>query len=366
MLLRNLFEFKGLAENTSSFAGNPPLVSICIPARNEEAVINRSVASALLQTYPNVEVLVLNDNSTDQTGEILETLSQTHSRLKILHGEPKPDDWLGKPWACHQLSKVANGELLVFMDADVWLEPEVIAKAVSGTCNVDALTVWPQQKLGSFWEKLVVPNIYFSLLTLLPSVYVERAPRWMPRFLGRFLNTKFVAACGQFFVFKREAYERINGHFGVKQHVVEDMGLARNLKNSGFTLRMMHGIDTVYCRMYTSGSETWKGFEKNFMAGFGNVFEFIFMGILHFLVFLLPLISLLIGIQTNDSQLVLFSLIAVALIVIQRFILSVWFKWNPVFSVLHFASVTWYQLLALKSLYNRIFGIKATWKGRKV
>ncbi|MBO6795456.1 MAG: glycosyltransferase [Balneolaceae bacterium] len=365
VLIRNRFEFTSIADVRQDTI-SVKKVSICIPARNEEANIGRCVESVLAQTYPNVEVLVLDDQSEDRTPEILKELSDSDSRLKVLSGTPKPDDWLGKPWACHQISKAATGDILVFLDADVWIEPKTISKAVQALNFQDSITIWPQQKVESFWENIIVPTVYFSLLTLLPSVYVHRSPRWMPKFLQPFLNPKFVAACGQFIAFNKSAYEQLGGHERVQNQVVEDMELARALKNSGLSIRMYNGIDAVYCRMYTSYREIWSGFQKNFLAGFGNTFEFIFMGLVHVLFFLMPIVTLFIGIELSDTTTVWQSAFILSLFTLQRFILNQWFGWNKLFSFLHPLAVMWFQILGISCLYNKVFARNTRWKGRPV
>ncbi|MGK7392883.1 MAG: glycosyltransferase, partial [Candidatus Cyclobacteriaceae bacterium M2_1C_046] len=163
-----------------------PLVSICIPARNEEAVIRRCVESALSQEYPNFEVIVLDDESTDRTPDILKQVSNKFSgSLKVIRGNPKPDNWLGKPWACQQLAEEAKGSILLFIDADTWLDKNMVAKIVRtmGHDVIDFLTTWPQQKLETFWEKAVIPLVYYALLTLLPARYVYKNPKWVPKIL---------------------------------------------------------------------------------------------------------------------------------------------------------------------------------------
>ena len=124
ILVRNLNDFKALTKSNVPSTAKNAKVSICIPARNEADVIEHCVTSALKQNYPNFEVLVLDDQSTDGTTEILEKLSGIINNLIHIKGEEKPKDWLGKPWACHQLSKAATGEFLIFIDADVWLEED--------------------------------------------------------------------------------------------------------------------------------------------------------------------------------------------------------------------------------------------------
>ena len=366
ILIRNRFEFEALASRENIEPEEFPFVSICIPARNEESNIERCVTSALKQDYPNFEVLVLDDNSTDGTTEILSQLSGIINNLKHISGAPKPDNWLGKPWACHQLSKHAEGEILLFIDADVSLEPHALKSTVNALSSRDAITVWPQQKLGSFWENMIVPLVYFALLTLLPAIYVERAPKWMPKFLLPFFEHRFVAACGQFFAFKRYAYDSIGGHASVKEQVVDDMALARVLKQSGNKLAMLHGINSVYCRMYTSHKEIWSGFRKNFLAGFESMTAFILMGILHLIVFILPLITLIYSIVYSNTDLMIISGYLVTLIIAQRVSLSFWFKWNPFYALLHFISVIWFQVLAVRCMLDKASGTKPLWKDREV
>ena len=183
VLARNRFEFKSINAPIKHIVTYSPKVSVCVPARNEENVIERCVESVLNQDYDNFEVFVLDDNSEDKTLSILNNLALTNKKLSVLHGSPKPDGWLGKSWACHQLANKSNGEILIFVDADVWMEPFVISKTVANLHKRDALTIWPEQKLDGFIEKLVIPTIIFTLTTLLPAVYTERPPRWMPNFI---------------------------------------------------------------------------------------------------------------------------------------------------------------------------------------
>ncbi len=366
VLIRNRFEFKSIDEEIISSKKAPPKVSICVPARNEEDVIDRCVKSLLLQDYENFEVLILDDNSDDKTPEILLNLSLEHKNLHILKGKSKPDDWLGKPWACHQLSLQATGEILVFVDADVWMEPNTISKSVSALDNADALTIWPEQELGGFIEKLIVPSIMFSLVTLLPAVYVERKPRWMPGFIYQHVKGDFIAACGQFIAFKRTTYQLIDGHRGVKDKVVEDMELGRALKRSDQILTMRTGINSVFCKMYNSGSEVWQGFQKNFYAGFGNPIAFLIGALLHLLFFLLPFYSLIVSIRSEDNTIFILSISIIVIYTLQRFVLNQWYKLDWWMAFFHPVAVLWFQALGIKSIINQLFGLKSTWKGRQV
>lgn len=371
ILLRNHTHFISLHPSRETrYLDQSPPVSICIPARNEEDTIERCVNTALKQSYPDFEVLVFDDGSTDRTGRILEKLQERHPhRLTVLKGSTKPDDWLGKPWACHQLSKTASGELLIFADADTWFEPDAIGRVVRsmGHDVIDFLTVWPRQRLETFWEKMIIPLIYYALLSLLPAYYVYRAPRWIPSFLKSRLAPYFAAACGQFLAFKRSAYERIGGHEAVKDEIVEDVALARRIKKSGFRMRMYYGADTVGCRMYNSLNEIKEGFRKNFLAGFGfNLPLFVLAGLLHIIVYVVPYLTLLAGIILGDRILLMLSGIPVLLILFHRLLISRWFSWNFGYGLLHPVSVLWFQWLAMIVLRDYYTGRRPEWKGRQV
>jgi len=371
ILLRNRFNFTPLLPATESiYSSQAPVVSICIPARNEEITIERCVRSALAQQYPNYEVLVLDDRSTDNTGIILENLQEEFpDRLRCLSSNPKPAEWLGKAWACRQLSERATGNILVFIDADTWLEKDTVARVVRsmGRDLVDLATVWPRQVLRSFGERLLIPLMYYALVSLLPARYVYRAPRWLPPLLRKPFIPYFTAACGQFMAFKREAYQKIGGHASVKDKIVEDVELARNLRRAGYRMKMYYGGDSVACRMYRSEGEIREGFRKNFLPGFGSsVVLFILAALLHLVVYVLPFVTLPVGLATGNLELALCSAAPILLIYIHRFVLAYWFEWNPLYGLLHPVSVLWYQRLALTVLIDHFSGRKATWKGRKV
>lgn len=345
-------------------------VSICIPARNEENNIKKAVESSLNQSYEALEVIVLDDNSTDKTQQILRSLKAEYGEyLQVIDGEPKPDDWLGKPWACHQLSQQATGDILIFIDADVWLEPETVKRVIRtmGRNVVDFLTVWPRQHLGSLTEKIVIPQIYFALVTLLPTAFVYKIPRWIPSFLHRRISPAFAAACGQFMAFKKSAYHKVGGHQAVKNKLIEDGELAKNIKRAGLPMKMYHGIGSVHCRMYSSASQIYEGFRKNFLVGFNyNIPLFVLMALLQFTVFLVPFGALLYGVLAGSLIHILLSAMVILIFTLQRIILDYWFKWNPLYSLLHAAGVLWFQLLGIIVLQDYSKDRPVTWKGRKI
>lgn len=369
ILLRNRIEFIPLASETDQPIDDP-LVSICVPARNEENNIERLLSTIANQSYTNIELLVLDDFSTDATPDIITHFKKDYDgKLFTVSAVETPDRWLGKPWACQQLADHASGTYLLFLDADTSLYPDMVQQTVNSFSNhkLDMITVWPEQELKSFWEKTVVPLIYYALITLLPAVYVYRPPRWLPRFLRKHIAPKFAAACGQCIGFTKDAYETIGGHTSVKGEVVEDVALAKRAKSKGLTLRMFTGISSIRCRMYRSEQEIFNGLRKNFFAGFDRSLPvFTFMGVIHLIVFVLPFFVFPYSIYLQYPALTFVSIGSVTLILLHRFILAIWFRWNPLYGFFHPLGVLWFQRLGLYTIIDHLVGRKVKWKDREV
>ncbi len=236
-----------------------PRVSILIPARNEERNILTCLRSVLAQDYPDFQVLVLDDESTDRTAQLALDLSGRDPKLTVLKGKPLPAGWLGKHWACHQLADAASGELLLFSDADTRHDPQTLRNAVAALTNedLDLLTALPRQEVKSWSEKLLVPIIPWSLLSFLPL------------FLARWLSSPLLSAgIGQFMLFRRTAYLAIGGHAAVREHAADDLALARRVKAGGLRWQLFDASGRVVCRMYHNFRETFEGFSKNLFAAF--------------------------------------------------------------------------------------------------
>lgn len=367
ILIRNRFELTPLPvpkENEDIFT------SILIPARNEEKHIQNCIQYACNQDYSQFEVIVLNDNSTDRTIEILEVLERKYpAKLSIINGVEKPAEWLGKPWACKQLADASNGEILLFIDADVTIHPETLSRINSAfrQYNLDMLTVWPRQILKTFWEQTIIPLVYYALVSLLPAIYTYRPPRWMPKFLAVKTRKYFSAACGQFLAFRRESYQLIGTHEAVKNRIVEDVALARLILKRGLRARMFEGFNTVSCRMYTDESEIRNGFRKNFFAGFGyNYLLFLIAAILHLVVFIFPFLIFPYSLLTDAPVWLFLSTVSIAVILLHRLILSIWFNWNPLYSLTHPLGVLWFQYLGIITLRDKFFKNKIVWKDRSL
>lgn len=371
--LRNALYIKAihdLPEQAKSINNNP-LVSICIPARNEALSINSCVRSALLQTYPAIEVIVLDDESTDETPKILHEIKQNIApSLIVIKGSLKPVGWLGKNWACHQLSKIAKGDIILFIDADVNLEPHTVEALVMQFENhpkTGLISVWPQQEMISFWEQVLVPMVYYTLFGFLFLRYTEQPPRWIPAPFRTIFAPMFSAACGQFMAFRKITYQAISGHASVKSEVVEDVQLAKKVIQHGENVMNLSGQDAVYCRMYRSYNEIKNGFRKNFFAGFGYHYSlFLASAIFHLIVYVLPYFTVVFYISQRFWHGALLSYVLILMPIFQRYWLHRHFNWKQRFVATHVIGVLWFQYLGLLVIKDRLFKRNVSWKGRPV
>lgn len=272
----NALTFRRLS---SALPDQMPLVTVCIPARNEARVIADCVRALLTQSYPALELLILDDGSTDGTAAIALAAAEGDERLRVIAGEALPDGWLGKNWACQQMGDAAGGELLIFSDADVHWEPQAVAALVAEAqrTRADLLTVWPTQMTITWGERLVVPLMALVILGYLPALAVHHIPL-----------AAFAAANGQCLCFRRRAYAQIGGHAAVRARIIEDIALARLVKRAGLRLRTADGAGLIGCRMYSSWAEVRDGYAKNIIAGYGGVAGLLLGTLFHWAVFLLP------------------------------------------------------------------------------
>lgn len=269
----------------------PPCVSILVPARDEAEVIGETVPRLLRQNYPDYEVIVLDDGSTDGTAQRAWEAAGGDPRLRVVMGKPLAEGWLGKNWACHQLAGQAKGEVLVFTDADVRWAPEALSAVVHlmEKTGADTFTVWPTQETQSWAERLVVPMMMFVIIGYLPELCVRYVP-W----------PVFAAANGQCLIFRRKAYERIGGHARVRGNVVEDVGLAWETKRQALRLAMSTGNCLISTHMYNGWLEVRDGFAKNILAGHGGQpLLLLLSAVFHWLLFLLPWVWLAVGWAVN-------------------------------------------------------------------
>lgn len=325
-----------------------PKISALIPARNEEAVLGRLLDSLEKQDYPDFEVIICNDHSSDNTEEILNWIAGEDERFHWFLGEKLPADWLGKNFACHQLAQKASGKYLIFLDADVELSPDAITKAVAffQENELSLLSVFPQQKMELFAELVTVPVMNWILQSLLPLVLVQK--------------TKFAslsAANGQLMMFDAGNYRSNQWHSQVRNQNVEDIRLARMIKAEGFKIAVLLGNNDAFCRMYRSFEEAVIGFSRNIHEYFGGgrVVMLVFWVIVCFGPFIVFF----------ASGWTFFSLF-VLMVLANRLFVAAANRQNVFLSILlHPLQMISFTAIVFYNIFRRIKK-ETTWKGRKI
>jgi chlorobactene glucosyltransferase len=359
----NLLFFRSLASVPAPVPRGP--VSVLVPARDEERSIGACVSSLLAQDYPDVELLVLDDASTDRTAAIVRDLFAGHPRHRLIPGAPLPDGWTGKNWACHQLSQAATGEWLLFTDADTVHSSGTLSAAVSmaGRIHADLLSAWPRLITLTLGEKLVIPVLHIIALCWFPIAllqFLQARPRLAARISPSLLRC-WAGANGQFMLFRRAAYHRIGGHQAVRDHIVEDVGLGREIASripEGMRMANCDASRLIDCRMYRSFREVCDGFTKNVRAAFeDNLLGWYLGGTLQFTAFFLPFALLFFRSQWR------LALLEVALIYLLRVILALRMRTSWVGCILHPAGHLLAMAIGIRSWISTA-GPGVQWKGR--
>lgn len=255
---------KGLDEYPALAPSDAPRLSVIIPARDEARNIEACLRSVLESTYPRLEVIVVDDHSSDGTAQIAQRIANEDAgvhgtvRVHVVPAAALPEKWFGKQWACHTGFRAAHGEILCFTDADTRHGPELLARSVNAMRHRQAslFTVAGHQEALSFWEKVVQPFVFVFLLSRYGGVEaMSRSTRPMDKI-----------ANGQFLMMTRAAYAAVGGHEAVKEHVAEDLRLAQRVAELGLGAHMVLGRDHLRTRMYASLSEIRRGWGKNVYA----------------------------------------------------------------------------------------------------
>jgi len=263
-LLQLLIAFVNLLFRSKLPPGNKsdkPLVSVLIPARNEEKNISHVLEDILHQDYCQIEVIVFNDLSADTTAEIVTAFARRDNRISMINADRLPEGWLGKNRACHILSQHARGEYFLFLDADVRVGNKLIVNAISymDRFGLALVSIFPRQIIKTLGEKITVPVMNYILLTLLPLVLVRKS-----------IFSSLAAANGQFMLFNSRVYKSLYPHEKMKNNLVEDIEIARYLKKQPYKIACLTGDRDIQCRMYSGPGDAVRGFSKNVSAFFGN------------------------------------------------------------------------------------------------
>jgi hypothetical protein len=353
LLLLNL----ALYRKAPTASPQPPSVSVLIPARNEEQNIGRCVESVLANVGAHLEVLVLDDQSSDRTAAIVQEFASRDHRLRLLSSLPLPTNWCGKQFACHQLSQHATAPYLCFIDADVTLAPDALGRAVAylDQSRVDLVSGIPRQLTGTFAERLFVPLIHFILLAYLPL-----------GFMRRFRHRAFAAGCGQFFLARRESYERIGGHRSIAQSGHDGIHLPRAFRSAGFRTDLFDLTDIACCRMYSNAAAVWTGLTKNATEGIAHPARIVPFTVLFLFGQVLPpcllVVSLLGGLPPAFT---IISGVGTALSYAARFASAWRFRQSWLGAALHPVALAAFLVTQWWALVQEKRGRPVFWKGRK-
>jgi chlorobactene glucosyltransferase len=258
LIIARLAGTKMLDEYSAECAPDAPRVSVILPARNEAKHIVQCVRTLLATRYPNLEVIVVNDHSTDGTAQLARDAAAGDQRLRVIENPDLPAGWFGKQWACHNGSLVATGDILLFTDADTRHGAELLPRSVNAmrARQADLFSVVGRQEMVTFWEKLVQPHVGALILARYGST--ER--------ISRSTNPYNKIANGQFIMVRRDVYDKAGGHEAVRTHVAEDLRLAQEWTRLGYSVQLLTGIDQMSTRMYDGLGDMVRGWGKNVYA----------------------------------------------------------------------------------------------------
>ncbi|MCK4365564.1 MAG: glycosyltransferase [Thermoplasmatales archaeon] len=352
---------------------NPPLVSIVIPARNEGHRIGECIKTLKSQTYPNLEIIIV-DDSTDNTVEVIKTIAKDDKRFKIIKQKKLPNGWVGKPFALQQGSKIATGEWLLFIDADTFYDPVIIERSVEYALRnkLDMLSLAPRHICKSFWEKVIQPIPLGAIVALLPLAKTNDP------------KSKVALAIGPFIMIKRSTFNELDGYQTIKGYINDDTQLAKLVKSSGFKLGIANAQSMMNLKMYERFSEIWEGWSKNVFLGMiqnrrikSKSLQLLLLFIIEFILFVLlvfPSLALIIPILIaliTRSLLFQYFLIFAALTWIISVISFVFVQISHKIGKARYAPLTLllggiiFIMIFLNSGIKTLSGKKVTWKGRE-
>lgn len=329
-------------------------ISVLVPMRNESKNVATLIKHLKQTVYSSVEFILYDDDSTDDTVQKVEFLIANDSRFELIKGKTLPNQWKGKPHACYELSLVAKGDLLLWIDSDVLVKPKTLS-ALAATMQkdkLDALSGFPKFNNASFLEALLTPLLHFFIHMHLP-IKLANTQRMIAA----------TAASGAFIAIRRNAYDAIGGHQAVKNEVVEDVALFRAVKKAGFRANLVQIADDVSCSMYGNAKETWLGFEKNCFKAFNESYVMAIGVILFYSCYFVSTIPLAIYAVVTQSWVLLLPLVCVTL---QRLISDLKAKQVNIYTLLMPLSALMYCLLLISTMYKKINHKKTLWKGREI
>ena len=347
--IRNLKLFKRLEKSTGSSSID---VSVCLPMRNEEANAERILNSLVKELHLVREIIILDDESSDSTPSILAKFVTLYpDKIRVIHGNPKPDDWRGKVWAMSQLAAQSKGEYILFVDADVSFDEGGLSSLLDAMSEdrVDYFSIFPRQ-ITTRSTDILVNHIYTTLLHLLPMQFVreEKYPA-------------AVAGCGQVQLVRKEVLVKVGGYEVIKESLHDGLHLARKVKSIGGKVSFAYGADSIGCMMYSSFGDAWGGFTRNAYQATGSFISLLITSSIILFAFIIgPIISMGSMLQTIIVVTSTIFLYGNYLRIIRSFDLSSGFIVRLPLSIALFTLLQWTSYVRHK------LGIKSVWRGRNV
>jgi hypothetical protein len=332
-----------------------PPISVLIPARNEELGIAACVRSVLASKHVELEVIVLDDSSTDRTAEIVRAIAAADARLRLEAAPPLPESWCGKQHACFALSKLARHDTLTFLDADVRLEPDALARMTLflKESGADLVSGFPRQETGTLLEKLLIPLINWLLLCFLP-LWGMRHFRW----------SAFGAGCGQWFMTTRTAYEKVGGRAAVKSSLHDGLTLPRAYRRAGFWTDVCDATNLATCRMYRSARGVWFGLAKDAREGMAATRQVWFWTVVLLCGQVLPYALLVLGAMMWQGSVVGYGLLAITTSVVVRAGMTVRFRQSAFGEAFHPVAIVLLLAVQWYAIFRAATGRPVGWKGR--
>ena len=340
---------------------NKPAVSVLVPARNEAAAIEPCVRAILASRDVDLEVVVLDDASTDGTDAIVRQLAEQDARVRLIRGRPLPSGWCGKQHACAQLAAAATHETWVFLDTDVLLSTDAVRRCVAflDASQASLVSGFPRQVTGSFLEWMLLPLIHFVLLGFLP---IARS---------RMDNSPGLAAgCGQLFITRRGDYLRAGGHTAIRASLHDGIKLPRAFRRAGLRTDIFDATDIASCRMYTRSLDVWKGLSKNATEGIGSPATIVPFTILLAGGQMLPWVLVAWGLATGwqgwPAWTVAAAVVAVALSSLPRILAAGRFRQSVTSVLAHPLGILVFLAIQWVALGRRLLGLQTSWRGRSL
>jgi len=345
---------------TESLNKEKPLISILIPARNEERSIGKCLDSLLKQNYPNLEIIMIDDQSTDSTSKIISEFAKNDSRIKLIQGKPLPQGWMGKCWALYQGVQIAKGEWFLFSDADVIHNTLTLNSVYQYVVKNDVsfLTLKYKLLVKTFWEKVIPPSINFIKTWFAPS----------PKKVND-MNTSAIEAKGDFIFVKRGIYEKLGGHKAVKDEFIESATLMQHFKKAGHKVALLDGSRYIKVRKYSDLKDIINSYSKFFYKVFQSkmniLLSMLWMIILLSVISPIPILLFIVvlghpgfNIETTLPILQVLVLFSIAMIFYKKDNFNPWYALAFPLGAIIFISVVY------KALFELIIKRSPSWRGR--